>query len=146
VSVRWHPLLSTHSPKRFWSSASLIAACWEKLLPLLPRCSVSNPPLSFVSFRTPCSWNILRGRSTATRDTCTNEYLSANEISCESRQNHCFLKSSSTAKARCCTDQCSMATEMLWVSLVGRSRTNSPRQRFHSQLFYKIVGYFCCTL
>jgi len=46
------------------SSALLVAACWEKLLPLLPRCSVSNPPLSLVSFRTPCSWDILRGRST----------------------------------------------------------------------------------
>jgi hypothetical protein len=39
-----------------------------------------------------------------------------------------------------------MATEMLWVWLEGRSRTNSPRQRFHSQLFCKIVRYFCRTL
>jgi len=39
-----------------------------------------------------------------------------------------------------------MATEMLWVSLEERSRTNSPRQRFHSQLFCKIVRYFCRTL
>ena len=68
MSVRWRSL-STHSPKRFWSSASLVAACWEKLLPLLPWYSVSNPPLSLVSFRTPCSWKILRGRSIATRDT-----------------------------------------------------------------------------
>jgi len=45
-----------------------------------------------------------------------------------------FLKIVSTAKTRCSTDQRSMATEMLWVSLEGRSRTNSPRQRFHSQL------------
>ena len=39
-----------------------------------------------------------------------------------------------------------MATEMLWVSLEERSRTNSPRQRFHSQLFCKFVTYFCRTL
>jgi hypothetical protein len=50
-------------------SASLVAACWEKLLPLLPWCSVPIPPLSLVSFRTPCSWDILRERSVATRDT-----------------------------------------------------------------------------
>jgi len=52
----------------------------------------------------------------------------------------------STAKIHCCTDQRSMATEMLWVSLEGRSRTNSPRQRLHSQLCYQIVRYFCRTL
>jgi hypothetical protein len=39
-----------------------------------------------------------------------------------------------------------MATEMLWVSLEERSRTNSPRQRSHSQLCYQIVRYFCRTL
>jgi len=54
-----------------------------------------------------------------------------------------FFKIVSTTKTRCSTDQCSMATEMLWVSLEGRSRTNSPRQRFHSQLYCKIVRYFC---
>jgi hypothetical protein len=32
------------------SSALLIAPCWEKMVPLLPWCSVSNPPLSLVSF------------------------------------------------------------------------------------------------
>jgi len=57
-----------------------------------------------------------------------------------------LLKYVSTAKARCSTDQCSMATEMLWVSLEGRSRTNSPRQWFHSQLCYQIIRYFCRTL
>jgi hypothetical protein len=57
------------SPSVSGSNASLIAACWEKLLPLLPWCSVSNPPLSLVSLRTPCSWDILRGRSIASRDT-----------------------------------------------------------------------------
>jgi hypothetical protein len=57
-----------------------------------------------------------------------------------------FLKYVSTAKARCFTDQYSMATEMLWVSLEERSRTNSPCQWFHSQLFCKIIRYFCRTL
>ena len=57
-----------------------------------------------------------------------------------------FLKYVSTAKARCCTAQRSMATEMLWVLLEGRSRTTSPRQRYHSQQCYKIVRFFCRTL
>jgi hypothetical protein len=57
-----------------------------------------------------------------------------------------FLKYVSTAKARCSTYQRSMATEILRVSLEERSRTNSPRQRLHSQLFYQIVRYFCRTL
>jgi hypothetical protein len=50
-----------------------------------------------------------------------------------------LLKIVSTAKVRWSTDHRSMATEMLWVSLEGRSRTNSTRQRFHSQLCYQIV-------
>ena len=98
VSVRWHPLLSTHSPSVSRSSVSLVAACWEKLLPLLPWCSISNPPLFLVSFRTPCSWDILRGRSTATRDTRSDEYWSADEISSESRQNRCFWNTSPQQK------------------------------------------------
>jgi hypothetical protein len=68
------------------------------LLPLLPRCSVSNPPLSLVSFRTPCSWDILRGRSIATMDTRSDEYWNADEISSESRQNRCFLNKSPQQK------------------------------------------------
>jgi hypothetical protein len=35
---------------------------------------------------------------------------------------------------------------MLWVLLEERSRTNSPRQRFHSQPCWKIIRYFCRTL
>jgi hypothetical protein len=57
-----------------------------------------------------------------------------------------FLKIVSTAKTRCSTDQRSMATEMLSVSLEECSRTNSPHQWFHSQLCYQIVTYFCRTL
>jgi len=127
------------------SFASLVAACWEKLLLLLPWCSVSNPPLSLVSFHTPCSWDILRGRSIATRDTRYDEHWSADEISWVKTES-LFLKYISTAKARCSTDQCSMATQMLWVSLEERSKTSYPCQRFHSQLCCKIVKYFCQTL
>jgi hypothetical protein len=57
-----------------------------------------------------------------------------------------FLKYVSTAKTRCSTNQRSMSTEILWVSLEERSRTNSPRQRFHSQLCCKTVRYFRWTL
>jgi len=57
-----------------------------------------------------------------------------------------FLKYNSTLKARCSTDQRSMATEMLWVSLEGRSKTNFPRQQFRSQLCWKIVRYVSRTL
>jgi len=96
VSVRWRPLL--FPPSVSGSSASLVTACWEKLLPLLPWCSVSNPPLSLVSFRTSCSWDILRGRSIATRDTRSDEYWSADEISSESRQNRCFWNTSPQQK------------------------------------------------
>ena len=35
-----------------------------------------------------------------------------------------------------------MATEMLCISLEERSRTNSTRQRFHSQLFCQTARYF----
>ena len=80
------------------SSASLFAACWEKLLPLLPWCPVSNLPLTLVSFRTPCSWDIPRGRSIATRDTRSDEYWSADEISSESRQNRCCWNTSPQQK------------------------------------------------
>ena len=57
-----------------------------------------------------------------------------------------FLKYVSTAKDQCSTDQRSMATQMLWVLLEERSRTNCPHQSFHSQLFCKIIRYFCQTL
>ena len=98
ASERWRPLLSKHSPSVSGSSASLVAAWREKLLPLLPW-SVSNPSFSLVSIRTPCSWDIPRGRSIATRDTRSDEYWSADEISTESRrQNRCFWKSSPQQK------------------------------------------------
>jgi hypothetical protein len=54
--------------------------------------------LSLVSFRTPCSWDIFRGRSTATRDTRSDEYWNADEISSESRHNRCFWNTSPQQK------------------------------------------------
>ena len=81
------------------SYASLVAACWGKLLSFLPWCSVSNPPLFLVYFHTPCSWDILRGYCTiATRWTRSDEYWSAHEISSESRQNRCFWNMSPQQK------------------------------------------------
>jgi len=141
-------VVNTFPPSVSGSSASLVAACWEKLLPLLSWCTVSNAPLSLVSFRTPCSWDILRMRGIATRDTVVpiNIELPTKYPLSQDRIVVFFFKYVSTAKARCSTDQRSMTTEMLWTSLEGRSRTNSPCQRFHSQLFCKIVRYFCRTL
>jgi hypothetical protein len=83
MSLRWRPLLPTHSRNRFWN----------------------------------IRWVI------------TRESL--------------FLKYVSTAKA---TDQRSIATEMLGVTLQVRSRTLSPRQRFRPQLYCKIVRFLCRTL
>jgi len=99
VSVRWCPLLSTHSPKRFWKFCiTLCSMLGEIAATFFYWCSVSNPPSSLVSFRTPCSWDILRGRSIATRDTRSDKYWSADEISSESRQNRCFWNTSPQQK------------------------------------------------
>jgi hypothetical protein len=68
------------------------------LLPLLPWCSVSNSPLSLVSFRTHCSWDILRGRSIATRDTRSDKYWSADELSAESQRQNRFWNTSPQQK------------------------------------------------
>jgi hypothetical protein len=54
--------------------------------------------LSLASFRKPCFWDILRGKSIAIWYTRSDEYWSADEISSESRQNRCFWKSSSQQK------------------------------------------------
>jgi len=99
IQCLWGGVPCQHIPPSIsGSSASPVVACWKKLLPLLPWCSVLNPPVSLVSFRTPCSWDILRGRSIATRDTRSYEYWSADEISSESRQNRYFLNTSPQQK------------------------------------------------
>jgi len=128
------------------SSASLVEACWEKLLPLFPWCSVSNPPLSLVSLRTPCFWDILRGRSIATRDTVvpmnievpTKYPLSQDRIVVFEIRLH----SKSLMLYR-------PALHDNWNALSFARKAlkdKFPRQRFHSKLFCKIVRYFCRTL
>jgi len=146
VSVRWRPLLSKHSPKRFWKFC--ITRCsmlWEiSATSSLVFCFKSTVVLGFFSytllFRYPqrkkyCDY----GHSFRWILKCRRNIL---WVKTESS----FFKYVSTAKTRCSTDQRSMATEMLWVSLEEHPRTNSPRQRFHSQLFCKILRYFCRTL
>jgi hypothetical protein len=54
--------------------------------------------LSLVSFRTPSSWDILRERSNATRDTRSDEYWSDVEIPSESRENRRFWNTSPQQK------------------------------------------------
>jgi len=144
VSVKWRPL-SILSAKRFWKFCITLCSMFGEIAATssLMFCFKLTVVLGF--FPTPCSWDILRGWSIATRDTCSDEYWSADEMSFESRQNRCFLNTSPQQKPDA-LDQRSMANEMLWVSLEKRSRTNSPRQRFHLQLFPKIVRYFCRTL
>jgi len=93
-----------------------VASCWLFLMSrfwkfYITRCSMvgetaatSSLMFCFKSivvpgfFCTPCSWDILRGRSIATRDTRSDEYWSANGISSESRQNRFFWKSSPQQK------------------------------------------------
>jgi hypothetical protein len=118
------------------SSASLVEACWEKLLPLLPWCSVSNPPLSLVSFHITRSWDILRGRSIVTRDTRSDEYWSADEISSGSRQNRCFWNPSPQRKPDALQTSTPWQLKCFEFTLEGCSRTNSPYQWFHTQLCY----------
>jgi hypothetical protein len=70
------------------------------------------------------------------------------------QQNMCWVRTTeslsfkyvSTEKAQCSIDQRSVATEMLWISLEGRWRTNFPCQQFHLQLCCQIVRYFCQTV
>ena len=143
MSVRWRPLLSTHSPKSFWkfcitrcsmlgetAATSSLIVCFKSLflsVHLALEISSEEEVLRLVtlSFRwiLKCPRNIL--------------WVKTESL---------FLKYVSTEKARCSTDQRSMATEMLWVSLEELSRKNSPRQWFHSKLFCKIVRFFCRTL
>jgi len=124
------------------SSASLVAAWWEKLLPFFPD-------VLFQIHR--CPWFLFV--HLALEISSEEEVLRLGtlvpmniEVPTKYPTESLFFKYVSTAKARCSTGQRSMATEMLWASLEERSSTDSPRQRFHSQVFCKIVRYFCRTL
>jgi hypothetical protein len=144
MSVRWHPSLSTHSPKRFWKFSITHCSMLGETAATssLMFCFKSTVVLGFFSYtlllRYPQRKYCDKGPSFRWTLKCQQNTL---WVKTES-----FLKYVSTEQARCSTDQHSMATEMLWVLLEERSRTNSPRQQFHSQLFCKIVRYFCWTL
>jgi hypothetical protein len=146
VSVRWRPLL-THSRKRFWkfcitlcgmvgeiAATSFLMFCFKSVF--APGFFSYTLLLKYPHRKKYCNYGhsfrwILKCQRSINWVTTTESL---------------FLKIVSKAKARCSTDQHSMATQMLWVSLEEHSRTNSPRQRFHSQLFSKIVRYFCRNL
>jgi hypothetical protein len=143
VCVRWLPL-STHSPKRLCCFTHCRMLGEIAAAPSLMLCFKSTVVLGFFSYT-------LLLRYPQRKKYCDQGHSFRWTLKC--RRNilwvmtePLFLKYVSTAKARCSTDQHSMATEMLWVLLEVRSRTNSPRQRFHSQLCYQIIRYFCWTL
>ena len=98
VSVRWRPL-TTHSPKCFWK---FCITCCSMLRGIaapssLMFCFKSSVVLGFFSY-TLRYWDILRGRSTATRDTRSDEYWIADKTSSESRQNRRFWNTSPQQK------------------------------------------------
>jgi hypothetical protein len=76
----------------------------------------------------------------------SHEYWIADEISSDSRQNRCFCNTSPQQKPD------ALQTSAPWQLKCFESRKksaqeqNSPRQRFHSELFCQIVMYFCRTL
>ena len=141
VSVRWRPLLSTHSRKRFWKFCFTRCSMLGEIAATssLMFCFKSTVVLGFFSYTLLLIYPQRKkycdeGHSFQWILKCRRNIL---WVTTESL----ILKCVSTAKARCFTDQHSMATEILWVSLEGRSRTNSPHQRC-----YQIFMYFCRTL
>ena len=142
MSVRWRLLLSTHSPKRSWKFCVTPCSMLAEIATTssLMFCFKSTVVLGFLLLRYPQRKKYFDyGHSFRWILKCRRNNL---WVKTESL----FFKYVSTAKSRCSIDQRSMATEMLWVSLEERSKTNSPRQRFHSQMFCKILRYFCRTL
>jgi len=146
VSVRWRPLL-THSRKRFWKFCTTRCSMVGEIAATssLMFCFKSTAVLGFFSYSLLLRYPQRKkyrdyGHSFRWILKCRRN------INWVTTTESLFLKIVSTAKTRCSTDQRSMATEMLWVLLERRSRINSTRQRFHSQLCYQIVRYFCRTL
>jgi hypothetical protein len=146
VSVRRRPLL-THSPKRFWKFCISRCSILGEIAAIssLMFCFKSKVVLGFFSYT-------LLLRYPQRKKYCDRGHSFRWILKCRRNINwvttteSLFLKIVSTAKTRRCTDQCSMATKMLCVLLEGHSRTNFPRQRFHSQLYRQIIRYFCRTL
>ena len=138
MSVRWRPLLSTHSHKRRTSDKSLTQS-FDVL-------RSSKWRLSFwtFSFCGKCCFSEVshsQQYSIATRDTVVPMNI---EVPTKYLLSHndkiVVLEMRLHSESRRSTDQHSMATEMLCDSLEGRSRTNSPRQTFHSHLYCKSSG------
>jgi len=144
VSVRWCPLLSAHSRKRRTSDKSL--AQWLDVLSSY-KWRLSSWTFSFCGRRCFSEVSHPQQYSTATRDTVV---LMNIEVPMKYPLSHndrfVVLEVFIHSESRRSTDQHSMATEMLWVSLEGRSVTNSPLQWFHSQLCCQMVSYLCWTL
>ena len=100
VSVRWRPLLSTHSPKRFWkfyiTRCSMVGEITATSS--LMFCFKSTVVLGFFS----CTLLLRYPQRKKYCDSghCrSDEYWSADEISTESQwQNRCFWKSSPQQK------------------------------------------------
>jgi len=121
-------------PSVYGSSASLVAACREKLLPLLSDVpfQIHRRPWFFFVYRAleiSSEQEVLRlgtlvpmNIEVPTKYPLSQDRIVVFEICLHSKSPMLYR-------------QRSMATQMLWVSLEERSRTNSARQRFHSQLF-----------
>ena len=132
----WRHLLSTHSANRFWKLC-------------ITRCSMLGEIAATSSLMFCFKYTIVIGffsytlllRYPQRKKYCDYVHSFWWVLKCRRKINwvttteSLFFKIVSTAKTRCFTDQRSMAVAMLWVSLEERSNTNSPRQRFHSQLF-----------
>ena len=144
MSVRWRPLLSTHSRKRRISDESLTQS-FDVLRSSKWRLSFWT--FSFCGRRCFSEVSHPQQYSMATRDTVVPmNIVVPTKYPLSHDDRIVVLKYISTAKAWCSTDQSSMANRMLWVSLEERSRTNSPHQRFQSEPCCQIVRYFCRTL
>ena len=142
--VRWRPS-SAHSPKRFWKFCITRCSMLGEIAATssLMFCFKSTVVLGFFSYT--FALEISSEEAVLRLGTLVPMNIECRRNILWVKTESLFLKYISTATARCSTDQ--PALHGNWnASLVGRSRTNSPRQRFHSQLFCKIVRYFCRTL
>ena len=116
VSVKWRPLLSTHSPKRFWNFCITRCSMLGEIADTssLMFCFKSTVVLGIFSYT-------LLLRYPKRKKYCDYGHLFRWVLKCRRNilwvKTESFLKYVSITKARCFTDQRSMATEMLWVSL-----------------------------
>jgi len=125
VSVRWRPL-STHSRKRFWKFCITRCSMVGEITATssLMFCFQSTVVLGFFSYT-------LLLRYPQRKKYCDYGHSFRWILKCRRnilwvKTESLFLKIVSTAKARCSTDQRSMATEMLWVSLALKGKFPTP--------------------